>query len=99
MTRTMDSVQREICVLFNGAMILRVYAGGKKQTRRAVRAGKGHHSVADCPYGLPGTRLLVKESAWMWCHKKRDGLTPTGRPKWRYLPVGRNTPVDPKKLH
>lgn len=90
MTTAMNSVQHEICVLFNGAMMVRVNAGAKKQTRRVVRAGKGRPSVDDCPYGLPGTRLLVKESAWMWCHKKRDGLTPTGRPKWRYLPVGRN---------
>jgi hypothetical protein len=90
MTTKPTSLQREVCVLFNGAMILRIDADGKKQTRRAVRAGKGRHSFADCPYGLPGTRLIVKEAAWMWCHKKRDGLTPTGRPKWRYIPVGRH---------
>lgn len=42
------------------------------------------------PYGQPGDRLQVKESAWLWCHKKADGLTATGRPKWRYIPVGQH---------
>jgi len=42
--------------------------------------------VAECPYGRTGDRLLVKESAWMWCEKKPDGTTDQGRPKWCYLP-------------
>lgn len=39
------------------------------------------------PYGQPGENLRVKEQTWIWCRKVGDGLTKTGRPKFRYLPV------------
>lgn len=42
-----------------------------------------------CPYGQPGDRLIVKEAAWVWCRKEQDGLTRTGRPKFRYISLGR----------
>ena len=29
----------------------------------------------------------MKEAAWMWCEKREDGLTPTGKPKFRYIPL------------
>lgn len=45
-----------------------------------------------CPYGEPGTVLLVKESAWMWCERRPNGTTPTGRPKWHYVPM-REAPI------
>ena len=41
------------------------------------------------PYGQPGDRLIVKEAAWLWCQKARDGETKTGRPKFNYIPKGR----------
>lgn len=38
----------------------------------------------------PGDLLYVKENTWIWCKKERNGLTPTGRPKYRYIPVGQH---------
>lgn len=45
-----------------------------------------------CPYGRPGDHLRVKEAAWMWCERQPNGLTPTGRQKWHYVPM-REAPV------
>lgn len=39
------------------------------------------------PYGTAGDRMRVKEAAWMWCEKRPNGKTKTGRPKFRYLPM------------
>lgn len=43
-----------------------------------------------CPYGARGTIIKVKEAAWIWCRKERDGDTPGKRPKFRYVPVGQH---------
>lgn len=40
-----------------------------------------------CPYGGIGDRLAVKEAVWMWCERRANGITPTGRRKWQYVPV------------
>lgn len=40
-----------------------------------------------CPYGGPGTRLVVKEAAWMFCERVPNGETKLGRQKWRYAPL------------
>lgn len=40
-----------------------------------------------CPYGQPGDRLRVKEAAWMWCERRPNGKTKTGREKWLYVPM------------
>lgn len=40
-----------------------------------------------CPYGLRGDRLRVKEAAWMWCERRPNGKTKTGRQKWLYVPM------------
>lgn len=40
-----------------------------------------------CPYGQPGDRLRVKEAAWMWCERRPNGKTKTGRDKWVYVPM------------
>lgn len=43
-----------------------------------------------CLYGQPGDLLLVKENAWIWCRKERDGETKTGRAKYNFIPHGRH---------
>lgn len=40
-----------------------------------------------CPYGQSGDRLRVKEAAWLWCERRPNGTTKTGRQKWRYVPM------------
>lgn len=40
-----------------------------------------------CPIALPGDRLRVKEAAWMWCERRPNGMTASGRPKWHYVPL------------
>lgn len=47
----------------------------------------GSHNELSCPYGQPGDRLRVKEAAWMWCERRPNGLTKTGRQKWKYVPM------------
>ncbi len=46
----------------------------------------------DCRYGVPGDRLRVKEAALMWCERRPNGTTATGRQKWLYVPM-REAPV------
>lgn len=48
-----------------------------------INAGDLRNSV----YGVPGDRLYVKEAAWLWCERQPNGLTRTGRTKWRYKPM------------
>jgi hypothetical protein len=43
--------------------------------------------IIACPYGQPGDRLRVKEAAWMWCERRPNGHTKTGRQKWLYVPM------------
>lgn len=45
-----------------------------------------------CSYGKPGDRLWVKEAAWMWCERRPNGTTKTGKPKWHYVPL-RSAPI------
>lgn len=52
----------------------------------------GLDEVRRCPYGRPGDRLRVKEHAWMFCERRPNGVTKTGRPKWHYVPL-REAPV------
>ena len=49
--------------------------------------GHGTGDPFPCPYGQPGDRLRVKEAAWMWCERRPNGTTKTGRQKWLYVPM------------
>lgn len=57
-----------------------------------AETGHGTGDPFPCPYGQPGGRLRVKEAAWMWCERRPNGTTPTGRQKWHYVPM-RGAPV------
>lgn len=49
--------------------------------------GKKSNFIESCPFGQPGDLLCFKEPAWMWCEKKPNGITPTGRQKYHYRPL------------
>lgn len=97
---------KEQPILFSAPMVRALLAGTKTQTRRVVkptpewvgqsgvlsfegRVGLPH---AICPYGQPGDRLNVKDAAWMWCERRPNGKTKTGRDKWLYVPM-REAPI------
>lgn len=42
-----------------------------------------------CPYGAPGDRLFVRESAWFFGRWYRDGYTKRGRQRWRFREIER----------
>ena len=94
---------KERPILFSALMVKALLADQKTQTRRVAKfTGSGHlkepggprrwhpddpDAVLACPYGQPGDRLRVKEHAWMFCEKQPNGKTPTGRPKFKYVPL------------
>jgi hypothetical protein len=44
--------------------------------------------LAGCPYGIPGDRLYVKETHYRWGRWVKNGLTKTGRQRWRFRVSG-----------
>lgn len=67
---------------------------GCKDGRWQYGDNDGHHDMAapKCPYGAPGDLLTVKEAVYLWCERRPNGTTPTGRPKWLYVPM-REAPI------
>jgi hypothetical protein len=73
---------KERPLLLRGDLVQDIYAGRKTQTRRPVKRalfhrmtdeanvfGEGFISTNDCPYGIPGDRLWVRET---WCKAYDD---------------------------
>lgn len=59
---------KERPILFSAPMVRALLAGTKTQTRRVVKPQPAGAWAAPgkttCPYGVPGDRLWVRESAW-----------------------------------
>ena len=96
---------REIPILFSTPMVQAILDGRKTMTRRVVKPqplwvaepsipfkteDADPKGIIKCPYGQPGDLMYVKENTWIWCKKQRNGLTPTGKPKYLYVPVGQH---------
>lgn len=58
-TRDAQQQRRERPILFSGPMVRAILDGRKTQTRRVA---KGFLPWDECPYGLPGDRLWVRET-------------------------------------
>jgi hypothetical protein len=89
---------KERPILMSAPMVQALLAGTKVQTRRVIKPDwwrcldpeddeDRSQALGMCPYGQVGDRLIVKEAAWMWCEKRPDGTTETGRPKWLFVPL------------
>lgn len=57
-------------------------AGGGEFDPEWVKRGE-----CKCPYGQPGDRIYFKETHYRWGRWRKDGLTKTGRQRWRFKAV------------
>lgn len=48
----------------------------------------GREVVQRWPYGPVGSRLWVRESGWMYGRWAKNGVSQSGRQRWRFKPVG-----------
>ena len=84
-------------ILFSTPMVRAILAGTKTQTRRVVKEPlqtwmlaatnpKWHEGMEQqCPYGQPGDILWVREEHYAAGHWEKNGLTKTGKQKWRFV--------------
>ena len=49
----------------------------------------GDNIYTKCPYGQPGDRLWVREACWILGVWQKNGLTKTGRQRWRFHQTGK----------
>jgi len=49
---------------------------------------KGSGKGIKCRWGVPGDLLYIREACWMWGAWSKNGLTKTGRQRWRFRPRG-----------
>lgn len=102
---------RERPILFSAPMVRAILEGRKTQTRRVVKLQPasgvrlspfvpsgledGHGYGLNCPYGVPGDRLWVRETHWRFtgCPPAWDGFVspPSGNPYYARAYLG-----DPK---
>jgi len=49
---------------------------------------KGSGKGIKCRWGVPGDLLYIREACWMWGAWRKNGVTKTGRQRWRFRPRG-----------
>lgn len=91
-TQTRRVVKADLMNDTNGATDAKWYFRGKRSACWDSYETLPELVARHCPYGKPGDRLRVKEAAWMWCERRPNGTTKTGRKKWLYVPM-REAPI------
>jgi hypothetical protein len=86
-------------ILFSGPMVRAILDGRKSMTRRIVKFNESHrvkmhhkqwhiedeNVILGCPYGQVGSKLWVKETHYLYGQWVENGLTKTGRQKWKFI--------------
>lgn len=92
-TQTRRVVTPQPSADWDGRMLECVWYHPSIERRGQLEPGPEIFGFADdregwkCPYGAPGARMYIKESAWMYCERRPNGTTKTGRAKWVYVPL------------
>jgi hypothetical protein len=68
-------------ILMSPPMVVSVQNDSKTETRRALNL---EGRWLNCPYGDIGDELWVKETFYAFGFWKKDGLTKTGKQKWKF---------------
>ena len=87
-------------IIFSGPMVRAILDGRKTQTRRVIKPQPDEDGLARpigasfwhdtsereyrCPYGVPGDLLWIKETHYRFGHWNKNGISKTGRQKWRF---------------